>query len=877
MPSADIVFLDDQSVCVVPPAEEKLGSAALIAAAEQAARQGDLDAALLTWHEVRHHFPEIISGWLRPAQMLTELRRLPEADALLADAVDRFPDDFWLARARATIPRLQARHDEALTRYRALRYRFPHETVARSDFVACLLDIGNVAGAEAEAATGLAVFPNFRWLLHQYAMCAEAADRNDAAAERWSALLVRHPTHSPAYAKAVAALAAVGRLNDAATLGAEALRLAPDDDLLRAAYQEAAARADPAMQVAAGAATAALVADAEAATAAADWLRAAWLWAAVRAQQPSMPRAHAALAQALVHQSRAAEATLVLLQAQRDLPPDADGLAVWAELAVEHADLDEALRRYEALRTAFPDAPAGTCGIARVLLQTGRLADAEDLFPILPPAVTADAALRRLRAQVATARCDWRDAVPRWRAVVAVAPDNPADIVALADALLARDEWSEADAVLAEALERLPDDRTLARRWAQSATEGTNPADATERWATLRVRFPDDATIADRLADCLLALGRTQEAEDVLAEAAAAFPRSTTLAAGFANAAAARGDAAAFAARWAMLPTLPAAQGDGWRHAPQPIGAAPADIAADAPVAIALSTSRDRLDATLGLLVHLTMMSTPGSMPAVLVLTQSEAEGARLGSQIAADTRLADVVVRLLAGPTDDASHTRLAGVRAAFDAGAALVAWLDDGTKLLWPTDLSAMLRDVYRRHEYRYRHCAEPEPAWLAAVQSVWPGLSDRHPLRAADGRHDNLRLYEKATFNAFSQFLLTTAEPQRPAADDPAAQLAARLLDDADDWAAYIAHVLLAAHRPPAMKELTGIAAMFGADDAADVWDALRAARFDKRLLTALNPPALPWTTDRVLWRMARAALPPHVCLMLPPDQARQASAP
>lgn len=207
--------------------------------ADAAFRRGDADAAFAAWKSVRQLYPATVRAWLRPAEILIDARRLDEADDLLAEAIAGMPDDFWLQRARAIVARLRGRDDEALTRYRALRHGFPEQPVAWADLAGWLLEAGSAGLAEAEAAAGMAQFPEAPWLMHVHARSAGILGRADQAADRWLALVTRHPLHREAYAEAIPALAAAGRAAQAADLAREAVRLFPDDAVLRGHHDTA--------------------------------------------------------------------------------------------------------------------------------------------------------------------------------------------------------------------------------------------------------------------------------------------------------------------------------------------------------------------------------------------------------------------------------------------------------------------------------------------------------------------------------------------------------------------------------------------------------------------------------------------------------------
>ena len=457
--------------------------------------RGEHDAAFRLWSEARSRLPDAPQPWLRAAEVMTGLRRFTDAEALLDEAVGRFPDDFWLARARAVIVKAMGDEVEAYTRSRALRQAFPDNPTAHAGFVHLLLDLKQVAAAEAEAKASIARFPDFPWLDHMYARCADQAGDTEAAAARWTDLLVRHPDHEPAYAAAVRSLIGLGRLDEAAGIAREGLRLFPNGSAAGDAWAEVgkvtgADAADPPTAEPAEH----LLAAALAAERVGEWPEAARLWSLLRGQAPALGLAYAGGARALLRLNRMAEAEIVLAKARRDLPPDASVLQAWADAAVQRGALEDALARFSVLRQAF-DTPHAALGIARALHGLGRLDEADAVYAELSEEQPADLALARQYALIAVERGDWPEAIWRWTRVTAAFPDHLPGYWQLADALLRAGRGAEVDVVLGEMVACFPDDLETALRWAMSGRSGPATETDTTRWDELYRRFPAIAPV----------------------------------------------------------------------------------------------------------------------------------------------------------------------------------------------------------------------------------------------------------------------------------------------------------------------------------------------------------------------------------------------
>ncbi len=469
-----------------------LSSAALLAAADAAVSRDDHDEALRLWSELRGRFPQVVAAWLRPAECMIRLRRLPEAETLLAEAKSRFPNDFWLARTYASIFRNLGDAVEAYTEARALRQSFADNPMSHADLVQLLLGQKGVAAAEAEARACLARFPDARWLLHMYARCADQSGDNHAAAERWTELLVRHPDHEQAYGPAVRTLIAENRLDEAAGIARSGLRLLPGSAAVREACEVVdAAHSAPMVSPPERTSAMELLVEALRAVSAGAWDDAVRRWDALRAQAPTFAPAYAGAARALRMLGRMAEAEIVLAKARRDLPADAGVLWAWAEGAIERDDAANALLRCRALQKAFPAAAGVDLAIARALRALGRLDEADIAFVSLAGHHPTELASAEEFASVASDRGDRPEAIRRWRQVTAVFPCQAAGYWHLADALVRAEQMADADAVLCDAATRFPDDLETGLRWAMSGRASGDAA----RFDALCRRFPELAPL----------------------------------------------------------------------------------------------------------------------------------------------------------------------------------------------------------------------------------------------------------------------------------------------------------------------------------------------------------------------------------------------
>jgi len=463
----------------------------LLERADELLAHGERDAALMLCLEARSQFPETPWPWLRSAEIMMELRRFDDAESILEQGVSHFPSQFWLARARALLSRAVGNDVESFTRSRALRHAFPDDPAAHSTFVHMLLDLQLVALAEAEAKAGLARFPEYEWLQHMYARCADLAGDRSAAAARWTDLLAAHPEHEPAYAAAVHALLEMGRVDEAVGIAREGLRLFPASSAARQSWDEvsdAAAHANTAP-----ASTMALedmLFQALNAERAGDWPNAARLWMLLRERAPSFARAYAGSARALFNLGRMAEAAIVLWQARRDLPPEASVLEVSGDMALHRDAFEVALDSFGELQGRFAPSPRADLGIARALHRLLRLDEADAAYVRLREDQPSDLSLAQQYAAIAAERDDWPEASRRWAEITADFPDHMPGYWQWADALVAAGNQIEADAVLTEAVTRFPDDLETAVRWTRLGRQVLSPESCAARWEEIGRRFP---------------------------------------------------------------------------------------------------------------------------------------------------------------------------------------------------------------------------------------------------------------------------------------------------------------------------------------------------------------------------------------------------
>jgi predicted Zn-dependent protease len=355
----------------------------------------------------------------------------------------------------------------------------------------------------------------------------QATDARDwlEAQRRWALLRARFPAEPHALWQEGVALREAGALDDAAALWQKGSARFPRDtsfthELARLAESRA------------------------------DWPAAECWWRAFLGIEPELWWAHTGLGNALSQQDRIEDAEDVLQAAQGRLPTEAAILLALARLAERRRDWPEAERRFARLAEHFPDAVDGLWGSAAALREQGRLDEAERQL--------REGAARHPRhggfvhdmARLAETRGDWAAAEHHWRNFLALEPHFWWAHTSLAAALLMQHRAEDAEVVLRDARDALPDEIGVVIELAHLIERGAHWAEALELWTAVRERTPEDIRGHLHTAQALRALGRAAESEAVLQEAAELHPAEPHLLHDLARAAEWRQGWSEAATRW---------------------------------------------------------------------------------------------------------------------------------------------------------------------------------------------------------------------------------------------------------------------------------------------------------------------------------------
>ncbi len=192
----------------------------------------DWDSAIERFEQMRSAFPDHAAGFSTGGEALWKAGRLVEAETVLKQGTERFPDDLWNAHFYARLATALGNWSDAVERWAVIRQTFPNHADGFSAGGEALWKAGRLNEAEAVLEQGTKRFPGDLWNAHFYASLATAQNKWSDAVERWAVVRKKFPEHTSAYTKGADALRMDGRLQEGEDLINQALSLLPDDPLI---------------------------------------------------------------------------------------------------------------------------------------------------------------------------------------------------------------------------------------------------------------------------------------------------------------------------------------------------------------------------------------------------------------------------------------------------------------------------------------------------------------------------------------------------------------------------------------------------------------------------------------------------------------------
>ncbi len=203
--------------------------------ARLATARRDWPEASRRWSIVRDRHPDNVDGFTGQAGIWREMGQFDSADAVLTEALVRFPDDLHLLTAYAEVSQAKPDWAEAVARWEHIRILLPGHANAYVRGIVALREAGR--GREAE---GLAIEAQRRFRAHpepelEYAHLAQARRDWPTANTRWERAKVRFPDSVEAYLGSAQCLREQGDVGQAdAVLRLAATRFPDRPEPLRA-------------------------------------------------------------------------------------------------------------------------------------------------------------------------------------------------------------------------------------------------------------------------------------------------------------------------------------------------------------------------------------------------------------------------------------------------------------------------------------------------------------------------------------------------------------------------------------------------------------------------------------------------------------------
>jgi tetratricopeptide (TPR) repeat protein len=242
-----------------------------------------------------------------------------------------------------------------------------------------------------------------------------------------------------------------------------------------------------------------------------DYPEAVRRWKAVQQSRPAGVEAWVREGACLRALGRPVEAEAAFDRALRRDPTEMGAWMERAKASDDRRDWPESEARWRALTVSFRIPPVFAAH-ARVLIELGRIDEAEAILKEASGIFSADLDIAVTRSHLAERRGDLTAACERWTEVQRIAPYFEPGYIGRAHCLFDAGRHDEADAVMRYAIDRFPDATWPLREFANFAHRRQDWDEAADRWDAFRLRFPDSGETPVPGGDASNAAGGRQDA-----------------------------------------------------------------------------------------------------------------------------------------------------------------------------------------------------------------------------------------------------------------------------------------------------------------------------------------------------------------------------
>ena len=477
------------------------------------------------WQHVRTIWPEHPLAFSDGAVALWEAGDRAGAEAVLAEALPRFPDFHGVFAVWADLAMRRRDWPEAAVRWAELRRRFPKDGQGYVHGAHVLQQLGRAAEADEVLEEGTRQMPHEPWIMASWGYFAQHHLDFEEALRRFAIVRRNIPNHPAGYVTPAVMLRDRQRYMEAEAMLAGALARFPAD-------------AGP------------LIDYASIAQAKGDVEETVDRWRIVRDRFPNQLAGYTHGVVALRTAGRRDEAESLMAEALGRFPDNPHLHFDHGFAANAQGDWIEAARRWTEIRMRFPDQTIPYVEGARALQAVDLSDDADAVMRDARVRFPGDLGVALAWANLAMRRQDWEEAAARWQSVREQFPYDSDAVIEGGRALLDAGRVDEADAVLTAAMHRFPEHAMIARNWANLAMRRQTWPEAIRRWEIVRASFPGEAEGYAEGAVALRHAGRLPDAETLLSEGAARFPNVPSIGFAWADMASSRADWIEAHRRW---------------------------------------------------------------------------------------------------------------------------------------------------------------------------------------------------------------------------------------------------------------------------------------------------------------------------------------